>query len=352
MRNFADRGTTRVLLTTLAAPLDRLEAVLREMDTYIRSDRNGKDGATLVGAFIEGTFIRYPEFAGAQNPEYFETPTLELFERLNQAAGGHIRYVNIVPEHGQVALDLIGNLTRRGVLVGAGHTSCPAETYLEAVKHGLRVAVHFTNGPTGSSFKPFGGGSVLQSVLTSRRVYAELIADGYHVNPAYLLDILHRKGVERIVAITDAMFVTGAKEIDEFEVAGIKGKVSEDRRYLRVTEKENTLFGSVLTMSVAFGNWVSWLTKPMRGIWVDEYLPYETDEAVLMASRMCSSNPALLLGELDPASRCLGQDLEDYVGSLWVGKRADAALIRLNGDEGNCRADVSSVFVHGRRFIP
>jgi len=291
LQGAARNGVTRMLLSTIAAPLDRLETVLREVAAYMASDRNGRDGAELYGAFIEGTFIRYPDFAGAQNPDYFAAPDPAVFDRLNEAAGGNIRYVNVVPEYGEPALALTRYLTERNVLVGAGHSSCSAELYRRAVKSGLRIAVHFTNGPTGSSFKPFGGGSVLQSVLTSRQVYAELIADGYHVNPSYLLDILWRKGADRIVAVTDAFFPTGATDIDEFEAAGIKGRVSRNRRFLQVVGKENTLFGSMLTMRVAFANWISWLTREMRGIWVDEHAPIELDEAVLIASRLCSVIP-------------------------------------------------------------
>jgi N-acetylglucosamine-6-phosphate deacetylase len=222
---------------------------------------------------------------------------------------------------------------------------------MQAVQRGLRVAVHFTNGPTGSSFKPFGGGGVLQSVLTSHRVHAELIADGYHVNPAYLLDILHRKTENRIVAVTDAMFPAGAQNIDEFSVSGVPGRVSDSGEYLEVLGKENTLFGSVLTMDTAFSNWLTWLTRDMRGIWFDEHLPYETDEAVLMATQLCSRNPANLLGLLNPVSRYLDQSLENYMGALRVGRRADIALFRLRGHEGGYKAEVQSVFVDGRQVF-
>jgi len=347
----AMEGTTRTLLTTIAAPLERLETVLSEAASYIESDRNGTDGAELFGTFIEGTFIRLPDYAGAQNPDHFTAPTAEVLDRLNAAAQGTIRYVNVVPEYGEAALQLTDRLTRQGVMVGAGHTSCPAELYRRAVAHGLRVAIHFTNGPTGHSFKPFGGGSVLQCVLTSPKVYAELIGDGYHVNPPYLMDILHRKGNDRIIAITDAMFVTGAQDITTFEVGGVKGRVSDDGQYLMVEGKENMLFGSMLTMRAAFANWVSWLTRPMPGIWVNEHPALGLDDAVLTASRLCSVNPARALRIFDPVSRYLGQRLEDFTGGLQVGKRADLVLMKISGETGSYEADVKGVFVGGERIV-
>jgi len=349
MRALAERGTTGVLLATVAAPEKRLTACLGHLGRYVRSDRNGRDGAFLHGAFIEGSFIRYPEFAGAQNPAYFQAPSLETFERLNEAALGTIRYVNVAPEWGEAAVTLTRQLVERGVLVGAGHTEATAEQYGEAVEAGLRVAVHFTNGPTGTSFKPFGGGGVLQDVLRSRDVYAELICDGYHINPSYVRDIIRRKRPDRIIAITDAMFPAGRNDIDAFEVAGIGGRVSDNRRYIAVEGRPTTLFGSLIRMVEAFGHILSWLTRRMPGIWRDEHLPQKRDVALVATAQMCATNPAKVLAMFDPVNRRLGQDLSAFRGGVQVGKRADLAVIRLLGEDGDYTVNVEHTFVGGRR---
>jgi N-acetylglucosamine-6-phosphate deacetylase len=348
LQTMAAEGTTRVLLATVASPIDKLTHALRCAGRYIRSNRNGLQGARLDGVLLEGTFIRYPEFSGAQNPEHFLSPCVDAFERLNDAAHGNIAYVNVVPEYGEAARPLMEHLARQRVLIGAGHTDASAKQYAEAVKWGLKVAIHFTNGPTGSTFKPFGGGGVLQAVLGSRRVYAEIIADGYHVNPSYVLDILWRKGHDRIIAITDSMFVTGADSIDEFELAGIKGQRSENGRYLAVAGKRRTLFGSVLTMRAAMTNFLSWLTRPMRGIWKDVHDPLDLDEAILAASHFCSANPARALEIFDPPNQKLGQDISMCAGGIQVGKRADVALMRVDGEPGDYDVQVVNTFVGGR----
>lgn len=348
MQRMAAEGATRVLLATVASPLDKLTHALRCAGRYIGSENNGRRGALLAGVLLEGTFIKYPEFAGAQNPEHFLSPSVDAFERLNDAAHGNIAYVNVVPEYGEAARLLMEQLRRQRVLIGAGHTDASAEQYAEAVQWGLKVAIHFTNGPTGSTFKPFGGGGVLQAVLGSRKVYAEIIADGYHVNPSYVLDILWRKGCDRIIAITDSMFVTGADDVEEFELAGVQGRRSEDGRYLAVAGKRRTLFGSVLSMRVAFANFLSWLTRPMRGIWKDVHDPLELDEAVLAASHFCSVNPARAMEIFDPPNQKLGQDISRCAGGIQVGKRADVALIRVDGEPGQYDVGVVSTFVGGR----
>jgi len=349
LRSMADAGTTTALLATLAAADESLAIGLRELGAYANDPGNGRDGTRLAGLFVEGTFIKRPEFSGAQNPMYFKAPSVDAFEHLNRLAAGAIKYVNVVPEHGAQALELMEHLRAAGILVGAGHTECSAAQYLEAVDHGLRVAVHFTNGPTGSSLKPFGGGGVLQAVLRSHKVYAELILDGYHVNPHYVRDIIGRKTPDRIIGVTDAMFATGVAGLSQFTVSGVRGQASANGRYLR-TEKPGILFGSVLRMDVAFSNLISWLSVPFPGIWTEEHPPLPLEECVLYASRMLSGNPARVFGAYHPRDERLNQDLSGYTGGIEVGKRADVILAAVEGEPGSYRLRIRDTFVGGRRF--
>ena len=349
LRSMADAGTTTALLATLAAADESLAIGLRELGAYANGPANGRDGTRLAGLFVEGTFIKRPEFSGAQNPRYFKAPSVDAFEQLNRLAAGAIKYVNVVPEHGAQALELMKHLRGAGIVVGAGHTECSAAQYLEAVDHGLRVAIHFTNGPTGSSLKPFGGGGVLQAVLRSHKVYAELILDGYHVNPHYVRDIISRKTHDRVIGVTDAMFAVDAEGIDSFSMRGVAGQLSGNGEYLRVVDKENTLFGSVLKLRQAFSNLVSWYTRPMPGIWQDAHPPLGLHDAILTASKMLSENPARALALYEPTCRWLNQDLSGYTGSLEVGKRADVVAMRLVGSAGDYATEIEHVFVGGAK---
>jgi len=350
MRRLAADGTTRVLLATIAHTEERVLTALSHLGNYVRSDRNGRDGAVLHGAFIEGTFVKKREFAGAQNPDHFREPSIELFEKLNEAAKGTISYVNVVPEHGESALELTKYLSERDILVGAGHTEVAADGYLRAVDNGLRVAVHFTNGPTGGSFKPFRGGNAVEAVLTSRDVFAELIVDGYHVNPAYVMDIMKRKGTDRVIAVSDAMFLLDVEGVDEFAVSGIEGRVSDNRAYLEVSGKKNTLFGSVLKMRVGFSNLLSWLTRPMRGIWNQDHEPLELEEAMQVAVQACCANPWGVLGGFDAARYAPAEEVGGLAGELAEGRRADLCLVRVVGEPGGYTIEVDDVFVGGRRM--
>lgn len=340
-------GTTRAILATVSAPTEELLESFNLLNSYL-DDATEPFRNLIGGVLLEGTFIKNPAFAGAQNPKFFSEPSIELFRRLQTGAQGRIRSVNVTPEFGDEALALIEYLTRSQVIAAAGHTGALADEYLRAVEKGLRVAIHFLNGPTGSSTKPFGHGGAIQAVLRSQEVFAELITDGYHVDPIYVREVLRRKGLIRTLAISDSMFITGLEDIDTFVVSGVLGRVSANRRYLEVVGTQNTLFGSVLRMDQAFSNIISWLTTEMQGIWFDHHPALPFRDALIQATWLCSRNPAKALRMLRPETRYLGQDLSDFTGSLEIGKSADLLVVSVEGDPGNYALNVEQVIFKGK----
>jgi len=348
MKRYAKEGVTRALLAAAAAPMQRLEMALSLAAEYAESDRNGVEGTRLEGTNLEGTFLSNPKNAGAQNPENFMAPSRAAFDRLQRAARGTLRYVNCVPEYGRAAVDLTRHMTRQGVLVGAGHTSCSAEEADRCRRAGLRVCVHMLNGPTGSSFKPFGGGNMVEFFLTRPDLYVELICDGWHIAPAYVLDVIERKGLDRVVLVTDAMFAKGAKGVTEFTFGGLQGQLAPGGEFMRVKgDPNNALFGSVLAMPRAFSNVLSWLTSDRPGVWHGDRRAMATDEALVGLARAASSNPAHLIG-LD---REVPSRIGSGAGALVEGKCADLTLTELSGKPGAYRLKVKHTIIEGRVVV-
>jgi len=341
MKFFARAGCTTTLLASGGEPVEQLKHAYAQMADYLEGPGNGRDGARLEGFFVEGTFIKNPACAGAQNPENFEAPSVRLFQSLQRSARGHIRYVNITPEFGGAAERLISHLTRNGVLAGMGHTSCGADQVARCAKLGMKVSIHFLNGPTGSSYKPFHGGNVVEAVLSNRDLYVELICDGWHVNPRYVLDVIKRKGIDRVVMVTDSTFVSRNTRIKSFVLGGIRGKVHQSGEYLQVVGTQDTLFGSVLTPERGFGNLLSWLTSALDGVWTGKRKPMGLNRALVHAARACATNPA----------RLLGLDKTRGAGALARGKCADLMLARVEGRPGKHRLKVKHTFVGGRKVV-
>ena len=260
-------------------------------------------------------------------------PSVENFD--NIADHGAIKLANVVPDAGQKSCELIRHLADKGVVVGMGHTNATGTQVADAIKAGLKYCVHFLNGPTGSSHKPFNGGGAIEAVLKFDQLYAELILDGFHVDPAYVRDIIKRKGPDRIMAMTDCGYVVGS-ELKKFTIGGIAGQVSDDRCYLRVVGKKEMLFGSTLTMNKAFNNLLNWLTVDMQGIWNRRHPAMELEKALVAEAKIFSTNPCALTG------------LEKQgCGSIINGAKADLCVLDITGPAGDYKVTVEATIVDG-----
>ena len=325
-------GLTTSYLSTIAAP----PQVLRERLTILAEFLKAPPAGTRIpGAFLEGTFIS-EKMVGAMNPELIQRPDPAVFDHIN--AAGLVRLALVAPDGGGARLALVRHIARRGVIVGAGHTAATAEELQAARRAGLRYMVHFLNGPTGGSFKPFYGGGAVEAGLSDPRLFVELIADGYHINPRYVRDLLARKGFDRVVVITDSMFAAGARGLKSFQMNGVYGNVSADGKYMHVANSPLTLFGSCLDMPTAVGNILSWLTRPLEGVWVRRHEALPLDAALVAAAKMTATN----------AARLTGLDRKPGLGEIADGRTADLVLARLTGRAGAYRLTVRRTWLAGR----
>jgi len=334
----AREGVANFYVATCAAHPDDLKRSFGHLARFMGNGQNGVHGPVVQGALLEGTFYN-PEMAGAQDTRHAMDPSPELFDDLNES--GAIKLVNVAPEFDEAACQLIEHLTKNGVVAGAGHTNATGAQVAEAIRHGLRYVIHFTNGPTGGSYKPFEGGGTIEATLRTDDVYAELICDGYHVSPEYKRDIIARKTPEKILSVTDQMFVAGTG-VKTFQHGELEGEVADDGSHIRVLNKKNTLFGSCLMMDVGFSNLLSLLTRDMEGVWHRHHEAMPLDEAMVAASEMSSTNPARMIGLLDDPDRA--------TGSLEPGKMGDVVLGTLDGERGKYRFHVEGLFVRGREI--
>jgi N-acetylglucosamine-6-phosphate deacetylase len=203
------------------------------------------------------------------------------------------------------------------------------------------------NGPSSSSAKPFNDGGVLETLLRSDRVYAEVIADGFHVDKRYVMDIIERKGIDKCVLVTDSMFVSGMKGMREFQISGIKGRVSKGGAYLQIADRGDSLYGSVLTMDKAFENVMNWFMMPMSGIWNRHHKARRFEEALFSTSQLCSASAAKALGVYEPSTRGLDHNLSCGTGDITIGKRADLVVADIRRHRNHVRLTVHNTIVNG-----
>jgi len=325
-------GTTAITLATVAAPMDDIKATLSRIADA------AEGGATLgrvLGSHVEGTFLKDPNYAGAQAPRNFREPSVSLFEEMQAAARGTIRVVNVVPEYGESSVELIRHITTKydTVAPGAGHTGCDREQALAAIDAGLRLAIHFSNGPISSSYKP--PGMFTETVLGDGRVTAELIVDGHHINPGYALSFIAAKRWN-CTGVTDAMMTVSAPEIESFEMFGKGAQVDPSGEVIRLAGSDTLLFGSCLTMDRGLRNVTQWLEENRAGVYhPDGILPAAPSrtEALCFSAPMFTSRPADVLG------------VGEQMGSLVAGRLAD--MVHLDGGLVVKAVFVGAEKVHG-----
>ena len=107
----ATKGVAHFLATTVTAPVERTLRALQGIADAI--DAAKKDGTVLaaqpVGIHLEGPFLSHAK-RGVHPAAELQPPSVELFQRFQQAACGHIRLMTVAPET-PGALELIASPT-------------------------------------------------------------------------------------------------------------------------------------------------------------------------------------------------------------------------------------------------
>lgn len=240
----ATHGVTGYFPTTVAAPLDSTFAALERIADAIEATiANGAVQAQPLGIHLEGPFLSHKR-RGVHPPENLVEPTVAIFDRLWQAARGHVRVLTIAPEI-PGAMEVIAEAARRNVCVSIGHSDAEMPVAQAAVKAGARHATHTFNAMRPLDHREPG---IIGEVLSNDAISADMIVDGIHVAPAVVKLFLEAKGTERAVLITDAISATGMPN-GRYKLGPIEVDVKDGK----ATYGES-LAGSVLTMDRAVRN--------------------------------------------------------------------------------------------------
>lgn len=288
-------GVTGYFPTTVAAPLDATCSALGRLADSIetpQADNGAPVAARPLGIHLEGPFLSHKR-RGVHPPEYLVSPTVEIFDRLWQAARGHIRMLTIAPEI-PGALEVIAEAAQRNVCVSIGHSDAELPIAREAVKAGARHATHTFNAMRPLDHREPG---ILGEVLSDDGITADMIVDGIHVSPEVVKVFLHAKGPDRAVLITDAISATGMPE-GRYQLGPIQVEVKDGK-----CTANGSLAGSVLTMDRAVRN-------------VTKFSDWTLQEAV----RAATLNPARAVG------------MTGSRGALKPGASADFIVLSSSGE--------------------
>jgi N-acetylglucosamine-6-phosphate deacetylase len=252
-------GVTGYFPTTVAAPFDQTCSALETLAGAIEASQDFRPPngnavqARPLGIHLEGPFLSHKR-RGVHPPENLLEPTLEIFERLWQAARGHVGMMTIAPEL-PGAMEVIAEAARRKVCVSIGHSDALIDDARAAVKAGARHATHTFNAMRPLDHREPG---ILGEVLTSDQLSADIIVDGIHLAPEIVKLFLQAKGVERAVLITDAIAAAGMPD-GTYQLGPIQVEVKNGR-----CTSGGNLAGSALTIDRAVRNVMQFSTWSLR----------------------------------------------------------------------------------------
>jgi N-acetylglucosamine-6-phosphate deacetylase len=286
----ASRGVGAYLATTVTAPMD---ATLHSLNGLAKLIEKAPEGALTwpIGIHLEGPFLSHAK-RGVHPPDLLLAPQINVFNRMFEAAGGHVRLMTLAPEL-PGAGELAAHATAKGVRVSVGHSNATAAETAPVLAAGATSATHTFNAMRPLDHREPG---ILGVVLTRDDLFAELICDGIHTAPELVRLWWKAKGAERAILITDGMAAAGMPD-GEYMLGGFPVQVANGKAMAN-----GVLAGSVLTLDRALKNFIEF-----------------TGATVEKGLRLLGANPAAMTG------------FSDRAGSLAVGQPANLVVVDAAG---------------------
>ncbi|MDP9353051.1 MAG: amidohydrolase family protein [Chloroflexota bacterium] len=263
---------------------------------------------------VEGPYISPQDGARGAHPlEHVRAPSLDEYQRWQEAAGGRIGIITLAPEY-PGSVEYIRTIVADGVVAALGHTAASEDEILAAVNAGATLSTHLGNGSHAMIDRHR---NYIWDQMAEDRLTASLIFDGHHLPPALMKVMLRAKTLERVILTSDAVAVAGlGPGIYETSVGRKVERLPNGRLNLYGTPY---LAGSASALPDGIANAV-------------RYAGATLTEAV----RMATANPACMLSLNGPKGR----------GALREGALADITAFRM--DPGSDDLSIETTIVAGK----
>lgn len=305
-------GSSRIFPTVITNSAEEMVGALKNL---ANAKQQLPNSAVMEGFHVEGPFISPKDGPRGAHPQrWVIPPDIDLFYRMQEAAGGLIKLFTLSPEWPE-APAFIEKVAATGVTVSIGHTCATAEQISAAVSAGATMSTHLGNGAD----------KVLQrhpnyiwQQMADDRLFAGLIVDGIHIGQDFLRVALRAKGLDRAVLVTDAAPPAGCTP-GEFRLGEVVVDLLPpgDRVVVHGTDR---LAGSALFMH--------------KGV------------EKLMTLGGLSLAEAVRLSTLNPARCC---NIEGRKKGLVAGERADFVKFRCDPETHEIR--VLETWASGKRMF-
>ena len=299
---FLDHGTT----TMLASPSysEPFDLFLQEIRTVNAARKQDRQAAKAIGGFyMEGPYMNVKYGSGSWRNPWNKPIDPAEYQALVDEAGDFARVWAVAPE--REGLEPFLSYARKvnpNVKFAIGHCEATPSQIRKLKRWGLTLQTHSMNA-TGRLPVPGGtrGAGPDEYCLIDPDIYTELICDfwGSHVSADIQRLMLHCKGVDKVVLITDCTNADGKNPPNLAHVTDVN------------FDERSELSGSRLTMDQCCRNIMT-----------------HTNSGIAQAFLMGARNPARAIG------------MDDEIGTIEIGKKANLIIV-------NDRFRVDTVILEG-----
>ncbi len=153
-------------------------------------------GAECIGLYLEGPFINTKK-RGAIDKEFIKEVSPAIIQKLLSLK--KLRAVTIAPEL-KGAMKAVKRISAAGIKVLIGHTAAGEKECAGAFSQGASGVTHLFNAM--DAFDA-GRGGIFKALSETKGVFAELIADGKHVQDVNIRQAFGIIGPEKIILVSD-----------------------------------------------------------------------------------------------------------------------------------------------------
>lgn len=241
-------GVTAFCPTTMTVSLPVIRAAF-DACRLLKEDSKTWNGAEILGVHAEGPFINKAK-KGAQNEAHILAPDA-AFVLENKDI---LSIMTVAPEVEGME-EFIRTVTEQSdVVLSVGHTCANYDETARSIDWGITHSTHTFNAMVGLLHRDPG---TVGAVLSSDKVYCELISDTFHVHPG-LYPLLYKLKKDRLVVITDCIRAAGLPD-GVYTSGGLRVTL----RGIEARLDDGTIAGSVLRMNHAIGNFMKHTDLPL-----------------------------------------------------------------------------------------
>lgn len=294
-------GTTSFVGSTITAPLDKIELILKNGKTFREINHkkalHGTE-SSFLGFHLEGPWLSTKN-PGAQNVSYMIPPDKRSIELIRKYSD-NIRMITF-SYHYPTSDHFLHILLDLKIIPACGHDETIDEDIIKGFRNGLNHITHLYSNTSSfrrvNSVKHLG---TLEMSLITESVTVEVIADNQHITRFFWDFITHNKSYKEIIIVSDSIKAAGLKEDpDTIYKLGDMDIIIE--KGVALLPDRSTFAGSISTMYKMF-----------------KILVKEWDVDICDAVKITSFNQARKLS------------LQNSIGSIEKNKTADLILLDRN----------------------